>query len=474
MTAFSATRFDFIGEAGLGHPVSTLAHSMAWFNGSLYLGTTTPKANGADDRGRIMRHDHRAGTWETMFESPVLVPEARIQARAVARGGPMAQKVATAPTALGREFGIRSMAVFQGASDPAPCLYAGTMSLWGGQILRSEDGHHFEPATTPGLGEDSILSFRGLTAFKGKLFTAPAGTVSDTFNDLNLAPRQMVYMSDDPASGIWKPACAEAFGDSNNRGIFSLTVAHGYLYAATASPKRGFQLWRTRAEGEAPYVWDPVLTDGAGRFNHNYCTTAMTEFNGDLYVGSGIPGLGYDRENDVGPAAGELIRVRADGTWDLIFGEPRFTSDGLKIPLSGRGPGLDDPYNSVIWAMCVHDGALYFGTHQWEPFDYALHGKGAPLQGGYQLWASHDGEAWDKLIDAGHGRITSTGLRTLQSTPQGLYVGTCVHTRLLQFQARTHSGLKDIGAISAGFDVLLGTGTGPTPDLMAEASGGDI
>ena len=455
MTAFSATRFDFVGEAGLGHPVSTMAHSMAWFNGFLYLGTTTPKASGTEDRGRILRHHPDTGTWEVMFESPILVPDAAIQARAVARGGAVAKKTPP-PTALAREFGIRSMAVFQGASDLAPCLYAGTMSVWGGQVLRSEDGKTFVPVTEHGITDSTVLSCRGLTPFKGRLFTSPAGTVSDTFNDLNLAPTAMIYVSDDPAKGIWTPACEEGFGDPTNRSVFSLTTAHGYVYAGTASPKRGFQLWRTAAEGPAPYQWERVLTDGAWRFNHNLSTAAMTEFNGDLYVGSGVPGLGYDRENDVGPAAGELIRLRADGSWDLIFGEPRFTPDGLKIPLSGRGPGLDDPYNSVIWAMSVHDGALYFGTHQWEPFDYAMHGKGAPLQGGYQLWASQDGESWEKLIDAGHGRITSTGLRTLQSTPQGLYVGTCVHTKLLQFQARVHSGLKDIGEISAGFDVLLG------------------
>ena len=52
--------------------------------------------------------------------------------------------------------------------------------------------------------------------------------------------------------------------------------------------------------------------------------------------------------------------------------------------------------------------------------------------------------------------MTSTGLRTLKSTEAGLYVGTCVHTKLLQMQARMNSGLKDIGHPSEGFDVLLG------------------
>lgn len=454
-TDFAVQQFDFIGTGGIGHPVSTLAHSMAWFRGALHLGTTTPKASGAEDCGRVLRWDHAAQGWETLFSSPVQATDAEVQARAVCRGGAVARKMPP-PAALGREFGIRSMAVFQGPSDPAPCLYAGTMSVWGGQVLRSEDGAAFAPVTTPGLGDSTILSFRGLTPFRGRLFTSPAGTVSREVSDLNLAPEAMVYVSDDPVSGIWQAACEKGFGDPLNRSVFSLATAHGHLYAGTASPRRGFQLWRTDATGPAPYRWDRVLTDGAWRFNHNLSTAAMTEFGGDLYVGSGIPGLGYDRENDVGPAAGELIRVRADGSWDLIFGEPRFTPDGLKIPLSARGPGLDDPYNSVIWAMAVHEGALYIGTHQWEPFDWALHGKGAPLKGGYQLWVSHDGEGWRKLIDAGHGRVTATGLRTLQSTPHGLFIGTCVHTRLLQMQARVNSGLTDIGETSAGFDVLLG------------------
>jgi hypothetical protein len=106
--------------------------------------------------------------------------------------------------------------------------------------------------------------------------------------------------------------------------------------------------------------------------------------------------------------------------------------------------------------MCVHEGALYIGTHQWEPFDWAMHGKGEALRGGYQLWASSDGEDWTRMIDAGAGRVTATGLRSMQSTPMGLFVGTCVHTKLLQFQARMRSGLTDIGEESSGFDILLG------------------
>ena len=244
---------------------------------------------------------------------------------------------------LGREFGVRSMAIFQGKSDPKPCLYAGVMSLWGGLILRSEDGRTFEPVAENGIDDDTALSFRGLTGLNGWLFTSPAGTVNEAGSDLNIAPSASIYCTDDPLKGNWQLAAEPSFGDPGNGSIFSLVTAHGYVYAGSANPVRGFQLWRTKAEGKPPFNWERVLTDGGWRYNHNFSTSAMAEFNGALYVGSGVPGLGYDRTNDIGPAAGELLRVWPDGSWDLIFGELRATPDGLKVPLSGSRAGAKRP-----------------------------------------------------------------------------------------------------------------------------------
>ncbi|NDV02341.1 hypothetical protein [Pseudoroseicyclus tamaricis] len=447
--------FRFVGRAGLGKPDATLAHAMCWFEGRFYLGTTTPKCNGPEDRARIMTHDPETGEWEVLFESPLLESTEECRARVAARSGEMGKRMAP-PEAIAREFGVRSMAVFQGKGDPKPCLYAGVMSVWGGLVLRSEDGRTFEPVTEHGIDNDTYLSFRGLTPFEGKLFTSPAGTTSRDYADLNYVPNSLVYVSADPAGKEWQLASTEGFGDETNSAVFSLCAAHGWLYAGTANEKTGFQLYRTKAEGKAPYQWEKVLDRGAWRYHFNLSTSAMAEFGGDLYVGSGISGLGYDREFDIGPCAGELMRVHEDGTWHLIFGEPRITPDGLKIPLSGYGPGMNDPYNSVVWAMAEHEGRLYFGTHIWEPFDYAINGGGESLRGGYQLWSSADGEEWRKEIDEGFGSVTSTGLRTLQSTPNGLYVGTCVHTKLIAFQAKRHSGIQDINHPSCGFDVLLG------------------
>ena len=463
MTILRDDQFKVIAEAGLGHSGSTLAHSMAWFQDRLYLGTSAPTTKGPEDRARILSYDPATGAWETVFESPILPLDARLQARAAglsyAAGGGRRRNQATADK-MGREYGIRSMVVYQGKSDPGPCLYCGTLSLWGGLILRSEDGKTFEPVTDPGIEDDTVLSFRGLCVLDGKLYTAPAGTITEGHIDRNLAPQTIVYASDDPASGTWARVSEPAFGDPLNTGIFAMTTAHGHVYAGTGSPKRGFQLWRTDGTGDETGdtpKWEQILTHGAWRYNLNLTVAQMTEFKGDLYVGTGITGFGYDRENDVGPSAAELIRVRPDGSWDLIAGTLRLTPEGLKVPLSAMGEGFSNPYNSVVWSFGVHEDTLYLGMHNWEPNAWAMAGQGDQIRGGYQLWASTNGEDWTLVLDEGNGKPSAIGIRSICSTPAGLFIGTTNHAKLLARQAKMHGGFE-IAEASEGFEVLLAKG----------------
>jgi len=351
-----------------------------------------------------------------------------------------------------RDAGFRSMCIFQGKSDPEPALYISSMSRYGGQILRTLDGVTFEPVGEPGLGNPDIYSFRGLTVLGDRLFTSPAGTTTDEWLDRNLAPEMRVYVTDDPVSGKWEVASDEGFGDPANMAIYALCTAHNMVYGGTANPERGMQIWRTKAEGKPPFTWEPVVMDGAGAFNHNLAVSAMCEFKGALYIGGGITGLGYDTVHDIGPASAEVIRIHPDKSWDLIAGRMRFTPDGLKVPLSLLGPGLGDFYNSVVWALGVHDGVIYLGTHQWESFR-SIEIDAPEIVGGYQLWASEDGETWELVIDDGHGNPAELGIRTLCSSPLGLFVGTHNHKRLLEMIGRRKRAKIDF---NGGFEVLLG------------------
>jgi hypothetical protein len=457
-------QFRTIASGGLGEPANTTAHSMVFHRGCLYVGTTNPAGSGREGPPRLMRFDPASGKWDKVYSPPLVPADERAYAQDIqvmARGGRMAEFMRSRRPPLGnvpRDFGYRSMTLFQGKSDPEPAIYTSSLSLWGSVILRSSDGQTFEEVCDPGFGNDTILSFRGLRGFRGRLFASPAGTIDGGWLDRNNAPEAVIYSTDDPASGRWVLSSAPAFGDRRNAAIYSVCAAHGFLYAGTCNPQAGFQVWRTAAEGDPPFDWEPVILNGAHRFNLNMAAAAMVEFQGSLYVGGGIPGFGYDRANDVGPSAGELIRINPDRSWDLLFGEPRFTPDGLKVPISAMGPGLDDPYNSVVWSMAVHGDRLYLGTHQWEPFDILKNPAGRELKGGYQLWSTPDGEQWDLLITDGNGDCGATGLRTLLSTPVGLFGGTANHRPLL----RRLGGLR--GASSrfdldgeGGFSIFLAT-----------------
>ena len=128
----SMRNFKCIAQGGFGDGYNNFAHSMAWFDGKLYVGTTRQNLcmlrlqsafetlpfykwpvecpdtlDGLDrlDRSaQIWCYDPAVKRWEMVFRSP------QVQSSA---GGTVA-----------REIGYRAMAVFQGESEPeARALY---------------------------------------------------------------------------------------------------------------------------------------------------------------------------------------------------------------------------------------------------------------------------------------------------------------------------------------------------------------
>ncbi|TGD76089.1 hypothetical protein E4634_00625 [Mangrovimicrobium sediminis] len=420
-------RGDFIkvGWDGMGNVRSQLAQSLAYFNGYVYLGVTHHAGHGPQDCARILRLTPGTCDWEVMFTSPLVEADERAAAqdtmRKMMRAGNMDfQTEEMVPLYRG----IRNLTVFQSPTDAYPALYAGTISNWGAHVLRSEDGVNFEVVSEAGMGNDSIMSFRSLVPFKGRMFAAPTGTATDKGFDRNLRSDPTVYVSSDPARGDWQAANEPGFGDERNIAITRLAVFNDHLYASVTNPYRGFELWKTTAEGEPPFQWSRVLECGAYRNNLNEMAPTMEAFGDALYVGSGIAGLGYDPEHDVGPAAAELIRVRADDSWDLIMGTHRATPDGYKKPISGEGPGFNEQYNSVIWSMAEHNGCFYVGTHQVETWVAAFRPGLSDGGGGFHLWATEDGDNWEAVSLDGFGNRYMYGIRSFVSTPQGLYFGT--------------------------------------------------
>lgn len=466
-----AVRYRSVALGGLGHSTAVEARSMAWFRDRLYVGTATSGPTGPADRARIIAHDPAAtgtGQWKTVYESPVISPGGQDMARLArlnpAAGGQGRRLVqATASQQVARDFAITAMQVFQGASDRAPCLYCGTSSLGGGLILRSEDGAEFEAVTLPGIDDGNQMSFAAMAEFDGRLVVAPMGTLSAHRAAHHQAPAPVLYASADPDLGDWQRIAPPQFAATGAAaeavsGVFSLAVFGGHLYAGLGNPLAGFSLWRVApggltAEGAA---WEMVLQRGAWRFNHNPLPLRMCVFDGALYLGTGIQGLGRDEQNDVGPCAAELIRVNSDGTWDLIMGEPRFTPDGMKVPLSAKAPGFSDGCNGAILSMAVLEGTLFVGTGNWRSLAMAGSRASEPIRGGFELWASADGTTWSRVLQGGRGKPASTGAASLCATPAGLYVGIENQAGAILKMIPDHRGLARLtGDMTEGFEVLL-------------------
>jgi len=453
--------FRRVAERGFGDGNNTYAYSCAWFDEHVYIGVTrytlpllakkkyrnipldpfpvpTLPMKDMDLRGQIWRYSPARQVWELAFRSPMI----DVQGHKI-------------PLAIS----FRNMVVFQGKSDPGPALYtAPTQGLKSTRrvMLRSCDGLNFEEVSQPILeGEyGKWRSFRGLVPFKGRLFTSPAASQQSYATAMNrpdeyrvggtaanVAAGASVRCSDDPASGKWEQSSLPDFGDPTNGNIFDMAVCGDYLYAGTLNVREGFQLWRTDGEGPGPHRWEKVLDRGADRGPTNQLVQSFAEFQGDLYLGTAIQNLGRDKINNIGPAGGEVIRVRPDGTWDIVVGEPRHTRQGFKVPTSGLGPGFGMIANGYFWRMCAHDGGLYVGTgkavtmwqytdpENWPDcvrriLDPPTLDRFLELRGGAELWRTCDGDNWAPVTINGFDNRYNNGIRSLLSTPKGLFVGT--------------------------------------------------
>ncbi|NJM97114.1 MAG: hypothetical protein HC800_07970 [Phormidesmis sp. RL_2_1] len=450
--------FTSLSLAGWQQPYTDYLYSMAWFEGKLYCGTMRgslifiklrnppPQLKvypvpipdnpfSLDIRSQIWCYTPQTQQWQMVYQAPMVK-------------GRFGERVP-------REVGYRGMAVFQGKSDEKPALYVSTLSparSTGPIILRSLDGKTFEPVTDAGLGLglEGLKSFRFLEIFKGKLYTSPIGGAQKSIDPtkfansvVNSSTSPVVYESADPARGEWRPVSVPKFGDDNNTVVFYSTAFNGHLYASTFNVVSGFQIWKTKGEGEPPYEWTNVLRLGAYRGKFNQGVIWMCPFKGALYACTGIQDGGYDRKHKIGPAAGEVIRIYPDDSWDLVVGTARLTPQGLKVPTSGLTPGFDNFFNGYLWQMSVHDDWLYLGTMDWSVYlRYALIENWPPFlrnlfvdseggveaviakEGGCDLWKTQDGDHWEPVTITGFENPYNCGIRKLLSTPMGLAVGT--------------------------------------------------
>ncbi len=453
--------FRQIGAQGFGDRDNSYAWSMAWFKDKLYIGTNhkftcltqsirdtgeggsnpevptncEPNLLDNDFRGRIYTYDPVTTEIELVYISPMV--------KALVSDG--------SEIDVAVDLGYRTMTVFR-ESDGTEALYVGsfvTTEVPGRppRLIRSVDGRHFTEIPGVVSNNPTYTSYRSLTVFKGRLYVIAIAAALE---------RTALLEAADPASGDFRVVSPPYFGDPANTGVFELAVFKGYLYVGTATASTGFQLLKTQASGPPPYVFQKVLVEGAYRGSANQNVVSLCAYKDHLYVGSGINFVALDYFPDVQPAPAELIRVRADDSWDLVCGDARNTPAGRKDPISGMKAGCDNFFSGYIWRMVEHAGTLYMGTFDLSVFTQyfeditieRLDASGiferypdirpvvanhdpdeigdiiSAVYGGFDLWSTTDGMAWEKASHTGFGDAFSYGVRSFESTPEGLFLGT--------------------------------------------------
>lgn len=348
-------RFEQINSEAAGQA----APSIAVFQDRLYLASVCDSSDESQSSVKILVYGADLACWVEVYQS-----------------------LEFAPVNLG-------LLVFQAAGDLAPTLYTILSSAAGSKILRSEDGQTFrwlgEAAADPG----NPPSLRQLLAVQDRLY-AHSGS--------------LIYVSDSPGSQSWQAANLPGFSDPANTSVSGLVAFNHQLYAATVNAERGFQVWKTQTTAPLPHHWQPVLVQGAYRYSLNRQIGAMAVFKQHLYVASQVP---EPRKIPtlLDDTASELIRIDSDDHWQLIVGVPRFSPQGLKVPLAVLSSGFDDPQTWGFQCLKVHRGRLYAGVQKQTEFE---------------LWVTEEGELWTQVPlnrsnDGLNGRLCAAA-----STPLGL------------------------------------------------------
>jgi hypothetical protein len=433
-----------------GSQLNNYAWSMTWFKGKLYVGTGRFETDGSlaslsTMSGQIWAYTPggpggASGTWALAYQSPM------------GFFGP-------------REFGYRWMTVCTFGNTEY--MFVSTAGFLQGNILRTSDGVNFTALSRNGYPPNSV-GFRTMACFtepsgRQVLITTEVGKGGDASTyDSDLSDNPIVLANNDPTGNTsWRNYSPLRMDDPENNAFFTMYAAGDTLYAGVVNLVSGAQLWQTkgctRPGGQCIPTWTKIVDRGAGR-SMNADGTVKNAGISDIMAFGGALYMGISTVTNNKPPA-EMWRLRADGMVEVVIGDPRLNYGanpnaastnpalpanlrcGLLLedidgvggandcpPTARRGGGFGPISNAA--GGYPPGGAYYF----WRLHNYAYNATSAPqgdgrlytgtLQlGGFGLLASANGVDWTTVSNDGLGSPRQIGMRSIASSPIGLFVG---------------------------------------------------
>jgi hypothetical protein len=196
----------------------------------------------------------------------------------------------------------------------------------------------------------------------------------------------------------------------NSDRISGLAVFDGSVYVTIDDAQRGFGLWALPAEEISAEAasWRVVLEFGAFRYIRNANVLELVSCEDALYLAAGLkqPSSADQSVAIFACRDFELLRVYPDGGgWDIVIGQPRFTIDGLKVPLSGRGPGFNERDPLRVGCLINTVSGLHLGVQD----DQMV-----------QLWKLNGTDQWQELCHGAFLEYQRARLAAAYPTSRGL------------------------------------------------------
>lgn len=452
--------FSRIATGGFGDDNNTFNFSMEWFEGKLYVGTgravncvshaIDQVQTGAKTvypvfgcpadmkdlqlQAEIWAYTPQTKSWARVFQSPNDISLGMDQS-----GNPAftAEDIVFRGMAVFTEAdgtqalyvaGVSASAMFDNVApyNAAQCT-AGVQSACfpNPRILRSTDGVNFAPipmdwGTYMGMlvpnspEEFKVRGFRDLTVYNGSLYATPSDYIGTGF----------VIGSSNPSQGdnAWQ-AVSPATATLPVRTLYSW---NGFLWICGGDPRvgpakpgggnypDGYFVYKTTSPTPDMSTYIPIITEGAGMPLGDRSTDVLSvaDFNGQLYIGTDRPT--------------EMVRINTDDSWQLLIGIPRQTQFGYQNPLTGLSSGLGNTMTGHFYRMAVFNNELYMGTWDWSDSFIGIDPLNPLLlyEFGTDLYKTPDGISWSAVTHNGFNDVNNFGIRALQTTPFGLFLGT--------------------------------------------------